>query len=155
MALRKCKNCALVKDSICRLFNEPIDPEQCCPKFTEILYECEMCGKPLLPNQVVITLDKNIDRYRLICMTCAVEHNQCKTCRYSSSCMFETDPSSTPKTVNKTVSQGNMTSYITVPNPDRIEEICNRKNCPCFDQKIGCKRQNHGCVSWEANYKNA
>lgn len=145
-SLTSCKNCVLNHSNICAIFKEPVNPNSTCPKFTNQLFICDICGSQMLPKDVI--LSQNEDNYDIVCQNCAKEYGKCSTCANSSVCDFETNPINIPKYVNQTVRQGNMVAQTTVKNPSRVDETC-RKNCPCFDQILGCLKENRTCGKWE------
>lgn len=111
---------------------------------------CEFCGREVPSNQIVVDVDST-ERVHLVCTECIQYWDTCPTCVNGMHCAFDEDQSGIPKAVMKTVQQGNMVMQAQVRNPELIEKTC--KTCPCFDEKIGCARQNMWCGSYEPPYQ--
>ena len=106
---------------------------------TNIVNYCDICGRPV-PRGIVITQEE--DKIQLMCPACANAAGTCATCLYGVDvyCYFETDPSPTPKTVTKTIRNGNMQFIAQVKNPDRVRETCQKCQCS-FGTDFECQRQ--------------
>ena len=144
--LKKCKTCGfLVQGSgKCRITGQVKQAEDFCDKHNYNPPVCSRCG--------AYTLQPIIEDDKYLCHKCAEEIEGCSGCSASSTCEFETNPSVTPKYVQKQIRQGNMVSVQTVKNSKRIEECC--VNCVCWNSAFNdCDRQFNYCPnhSWNAS----
>lgn len=137
--MKQCKRCALNTTNGCLIFKHQVNPEDCCPKYTSELFTCDFCQRQIMPGDAILT-QKPDGSWEILCRDCAQHDGMCPTCAYGTVCDFETNPINIPKLVQ----QGNML----VKNPSRIAETC-RKNCPCFDQNLGCGKQNYICPNFQ------
>lgn len=97
--------------------------------------QCDFCGIDLTIGQATFTpTDKG---YIISCPQHTALFKTCGLCIYSQKCDFETNPSQTPKLIQKRIQQGLMTQVIQIKNPERIKETCAR-NCPCYDPEYQC-----------------
>lgn len=99
---------------------------------------CDICGIPVRQGLVITQEDGKI---QLMCPSCAAAADTCATCTYAPYCYFETDPSSIPKTVAKTVRNGNMQILTQIKNPDRVRVTCQKCQCS-FGKDFECQKQN-------------
>lgn len=145
-----CGDCALMSHNggICPIFKTPMPQDNsACPSFAQTIVNCSICNKLLRPLDAY--LDITIpEKLHWLCANCQSLTGHCATCTQSHECLFETDPSPLPKTIQKESRQGNMIQIATVKNPSRIEITC-KKGCPCFSEEFECLRQNNCC----SNYK--
>ena len=106
---------------------------------------CAICGKATPTRSMVICPEDTIS----ICPSCAESLSTCYTCVKAAYCDFESNPSTLPKIVQRTIQQGNMKTVIQVKNPERIVITC-QQNCACFDPEFGCAREfpGHTCGNY-------
>ena len=109
--------------------------------------QCETCGRPT--EQQVLCPDG--DKWHILCPSCATQLNTCAFCKKSNTCLFETDPSPLPKTIQKQFRQGPMITVTEVMNPERIRQTC-EKGCDCFDTDFECMRQFNYCERMDHVY---
>ena len=100
---------------------------------------CNYCGNP------ASTAVDNEGRHS--CIKCLQLFNTCHMCTERQKCDFETNPSSLPKQVQKTVRQGNMVMQTVEKNPARIDISC-KAGCLCFSEEFGCLKQNGTCGNY-------
>jgi hypothetical protein len=120
-----------------------------CPHWTRELVTCGRCNQIIPIRHYTLTYFSD-GTYKPICENCLKLSGHCGGCSKSTTCDFETNPSPTPKAVQKRIQQGNQIMVATVKNPDRIRETC-QKNCECFSEEFGCCRELNTC----GNYKGA
>lgn len=127
----------------------PIKPNDFCSYFTTETYTCGCCGHELPGHaQTIVVTDETATE---ICEQCNANSGKCITCINSQKCDFETNPSTLPKIIQKTIQQGNMTSVTQVRNPERIRITC-QNGCPCWSEDFDCYKQNHGtCPQYRMN----
>ena len=151
---RTCGECALMKHNggVCPVFNQSFDAnEPGCPKHALDLMTCELCGGLTLPAAAIIDLT-NQEEMHFYCDSCRQHVGHCPTCKHAKNCLFETDPSSLPKAIQREIRQGNMVQIMTVKNPERIRQTC-QKGCPCFSEEFGCLRQFNSCGNYKIVYE--
>lgn len=151
---RTCGDCALWQHNggTCPYFNEAFPATTlCCPKITSSVTSCDICGMLTIPRASFMDMT-DPDHPHTVCANCQQHFGKCPTCQHSQTCSFETDPSSLPKMVQKQTRQGNMVQIMTVPNPERIRQTC-QKGCPCFSEEFGCLRQNNSCGNHKIVYE--
>jgi hypothetical protein len=85
-----------------------------------------------------------------ICDQCNAASKTCATCKHTD-CLFQTDPSPIPKTVQKQFRQGNAVMITEIANPERIDKFC-RNKCICFNEELGCLKQNNTCGKYKMRY---
>ena len=102
--------------------------------------KCNYCGFDAHPS--VVNEDGSI-----MCANCFNATKTCAMCVHGNSCEFETNPDPTPKQVQQTIRQGNMTLQAIVKNPSRIETFC-AGGCPCFNPEFGCLKENGTCEKY-------
>lgn len=107
--------------------------------------QCSCCGKIFMPNEHITWYENNS-----YCDFCNTLFYHCSTCAQANKCDFETNPSSTPKTIQKQIRQENMVLQTTVKNPARIQLTCGN-GCKCWDEQIkDCGKTSTGCcVNWK------
>ena len=104
---------------------------------------CTYCGRPITGKQVFIEHDLQTP----FCQQCIHFFGGCPTCVRADVCDFETNPSQTPKLIQKRIQQGLMTQVIQIKNPERIKETCAR-NCPCYDPEYQCGKEFGTCRNY-------
>lgn len=143
----KCNTCILSDKNkkVCHLNGTPIDLDNDdCSKHTKTLNYCEICRSPVLPTGSILTYDDE-ERVHLICVNCHKLLSTCQACKKFENCEFENNPDPMPKSVMKTVRQGNMQMQAAVRNEERVKKFC--PTCECWDEEIGCLKEfNVGCI---------
>ena len=141
----KCARCGYLRDGQCTVFKEPRIPSaNACPAYSHYFEECHNCGQPTIPASLTL----NHETLKGYCPQCALTLYHCPTCAAGQSCEFETNPSPTPKYIQKQVRQGNVIATIQEKNPSRVAELC--KNCPCWnDKENACCKENNYCNKWK------
>lgn len=149
MPIRSCNNCGWAS----------LDPQKCqligyqyasnrnlsCPYWTQELPTCDRCHSIDASTSLHILPSGTIKR---LCRKCSALSGTCGDCASRTACDFETNPSPTPKTVQKRIRQGNGIAIVTEKNDKRVQETC-RKNCQCFDQESNsCNRENNCCDNY-------
>lgn len=146
--IKSCATCALRSPtSECRILHKPTNAHYICPQHIPLssYHTCHICGHLILSDAVL--LEKNSE-WRYYCKRCAKALETCATCSCSNLCDFQTNPSPIPPTIRKTIRQGNMTIQKDEINPERVAITC-QKNCKCFSEEFGCKKQNlQYCENW-------
>lgn len=138
---KTCGQCALYRQGACLMHQEPRNAEKdYCSKFTEKLYQCEICGNPILTP---ILLEVK-EAYKIVCGNCYGNIGTCHLCTEGSKCEFETNPSPLPKQVMKTIRQGNSVMQTTIRNPERERQFCH-EGCKCFNAEGYCNKQFNHC----------
>jgi hypothetical protein len=155
MPNKSCNTCgfASLNAQKCPVIGSPIDPSANynCPYWCSDLLHCENCGQIIATNPI-FTYSTIQEKYIVLCRDCQSKTNTCETCLEATKCDFETNPSPTPKAVQKTIKQGNFTSVGTVKNPERIRETC-QVNCRCFDAENGvCNKENGCCGKYKEKF---
>lgn len=145
--LKKCKTCGFLAQSSgkCRITGQVKKAEDFCDRHNYNPPVCSRCG--------VYTLQPIIEEDKYYCHKCADEIEGCPGCAHANHCEFETNPSATPKYIQKQVRQGPMIQQITVKNPKRVEEFCPK--CQCWNTTFNdCDRQFNYCPnhSWSASH---
>ena len=121
-----------------------------CPHWTRELVVCGRCNK-IIPIRNYCLTKFSDGTYKPICENCLKLSGACGGCLKSTTCDFETNPSPIPKAVQKRIQQSNQIMVVTVKNPDRIRETC-QKNCECFSEEFGCLRENGTCGNYEGAF---
>ena len=147
--LKYCESCAILdpKTNICRLTGQVMANRDYCSKHKTRVETCELCHRPTL-NTFFVRDGKN---WHSFCGECVKQLNTCSFCKKVNVCDFETNPSSLPKMVQQQIRQGNMISVMTVRNPERIRQTC-EKGCDCFSTKFGCMREFYYCERMDYVY---
>ena len=146
----KCARCGFLspKAPVCLLSGLKVDAaKDSCSKSSKNIQYCEICSNAIFPGAEIISMKD--DLVKIICPDCASSLNTCRLCVHSTSCAFETDPSSIPKYIEEKIRQGNIIQIKTVKNPERIEKLCKAK-CPCFSEENECSRQFNTCGKCES-----
>ena len=154
MYIKDCAHCALpaLNGGICPVFRtKPKDKDKSCPMFKFTVENCEVCGQSIITKTIIDIGEKGELHY--LCEECSKKTGTCFTCKMREECEFETNPSTIPKVIQQRIQQGPMTSIIQVKNPTRIEMFC--KNCKCFDEVLGCLKENNCCGRWDSCYINS
>ena len=148
--IKYCNTCAYLNSRTkkCTLTDLPTNPDvDFCSRHNTNPPVCATCGRYIIvPPNILPT-------GQLICPKCLIALSTCAGCRNNTNpCLFETDPSPTPKVVMQNVRKDNMTLQMQIRNPVRIDEICKQK-CPCFINNE-CNKQfnycaNHKCIIQE------
>lgn len=118
-----------------------------CPHWIRELVVCGQCNQIIPIHNYCLTKFSD-GTHKPICENCLKLSGTCGGCSKSTTCDFETNPSPIPKAVQKRIQQSNQIMVVTVKNPDRIRETC-QKNCECFSEEFGCCRELNTC----SNYK--
>ncbi len=141
-----CNSCQLLDQNTrdkCLLTGFKVNPsEEYCSKHSSSISQCEICGKILIRQGVVI------EGPHLLCDTCNQQVNHCNTCGHAAHCIFNED--STPpqqKFVQQQVRQGNTIITQQVRNPAIVDKTC-RKGCKCFNSQFGCMRDQGICPQY-------
>ena len=139
---RTCKECAYFDDMRCKISGQPaISHNIACASFSSKRYECDICHRQIHHTEVIYDSKSN----KIVCSDCCNRLSTCDNCHNGHLCLFETDPSTLPKQVQKQYRQGNMIGQTIVKNPDRIRETC-QKGCPCWDAETeSCNKQLRYC----------
>lgn len=143
--IQNCKTCTLLvskgNDKFCGLSHYKVDPEtDYCSRHPNTALTCEICGSILLSSSIIDLVD---DTPHIICPQCLNLLGTCNLCDHAKVCVFESSPSTLPKTIYKTIQHGPMQATVEVMNPDRIQETC-KKECTCWDDECGCLRAQPG-----------
>lgn len=152
---KHCNTCKLLVSQngkqFCGLGRYQVTPEaDYCSRHRDTLDTCEICGAVLIEPGII---DMQDGSPHLICSSCLSKMKTCALCDRTKECLFETSPSTTPKVVNKVISQGPMQVTTNVMNPDRIQETC-KTDCPCWNDELGCLRKTttQTCGQWAYTY---
>ena len=152
MPTKSCLNCAFrtLNPQQCPIIGHRYteDRNQVCPYWVNELPKCEVCGK-IVPDSMFT--QKSDGSWIRICKNCQSKSGTCGGCSKSTACDFETNPSPTPKAVQKRIQQGNQIVVTTVKNDERINETC-AKNCECFGHETRTCCREYNCCK---NYKDA
>lgn len=143
-----CACCDKIKE-MCLYYGTHIDiAKDFCSKHADSLEFCDICGKPIVTSSFLQQDDEG--NWVKICNQCNNLLNTCQLCTCAHVCEFETNPDPMPKTIVKTIQQGNMVMQTQIKNPDRIAKFC--YGCPCWmgdgidacgkEFNIGCCKQN-------------
>ena len=146
MIQNKCRTCALLNNSqVCRLHKiKRVPDKDFCSDFTSQLHICEICKNETL-NPI---LAPDGDKWHILCEKCGSHLNVCTFCKNNKICDFETNPSSIPKYIQKKTPMGT----VTVRNPARVAETC-QKNCPCYNPNFECQKYFNCCNNISHIYK--
>ena len=115
----------------------------------EIL-KCNYCGRPHLENAIIsANPDPEAESaWFIMCADCFQQTKTCTMCICAKACNFETSTDPSPKQVQQTIRQGNMTIQSIVKNPDRIEKTC-KNDCKCWSDDFGCLKENGTCGQYK------
>lgn len=130
--------------SKCLLTGFRIEPHtEYCSKHQSSVEKCEICGKMLVRQGVII------EGPHLICDSCNENIGHCATCTYGHNCQFNADPTPGPqKFIQQQIRQGNTIISQTVRNPAIVEKTC--KKCKCYDsQNNQCFRDFTACGQYQ------
>ena len=146
MSNKTCGDCALYASGLCRMTGLTVNAEtDYCSKCVFSLPTCDLCGQETLNVIYDVT---NPDKILKVCQSCSEKSGTCATCKHGTTCDFNTNPSPTPKMVQKQIRQGSTTMITQIPNPDRIRETC-QNGCKCYIEDFGCCRQFNTCENYE------
>lgn len=141
MMQNKCRTCGLLdkQQQVCRLYGVKRNPnEDFCSDYTSQPPQvCEQCNKETIAP--VYTSDET-KKWHILCEKCGISLNTCAFCKNNKKCDFETNPSLLPKIIQQRTPIG----VITVRNPARVAETC-QKNCPCYSPNFECMREFNCC----------
>ena len=149
MSDKSCATCGFrsLNPQQCPVINyQYLDKEdEVCPYWVDQVMKCEYCGQVVFNYAILETSDGS---WKCLCEQCSGLSGSCRMCSKSTTCDFETNPSSIPKAVQKQIRQGNMITVMTVKSDERIAETC-AKNCDCFDRENNiCLRENGTCGNY-------
>ena len=154
MPTKSCFNCGYRTLNLqqCPLINYQYteDRNVSCPYWVAELVTCAVCGNVIPKKNYCLTYFKD-GSWKPTCDNCLKLSGTCRGCSKSSTCDFETNPSSIPKAVQKRIQQGNQIIVTTVKNDERVNETC-AKNCECFDHETRTCCREYNCCK---NYKDA
>ena len=151
MIKKYCRTCRILdpRQNVCQLSGQPINPDtDYCTKHKDHIDICELCHRPTLDTYFV----RDGENWHTFCGECVHKLNSCVFCKKSATCDFDTNPSSLPKMVQQQIRQGNMVSVMTVKNPERIRQTC-EKGCDCFSPELGCMREFNYCERMDYVYE--
>lgn len=149
-----CGQCALwqPESKTCRLYKGITrNSQDSCPEGTSKLEKCDICGREILPSQIIIDMGLEHTTH-IICPNCDQIYYTCNTCAQSLICDFETNPIDLPKQIQQQMQTGNGYIVTTVKNPSRIEKTC-KVNCTCWNEENGCLKQNNYCNKHQILWK--
>lgn len=151
MPTKTCFNCGYhdLNPTQCQLIGTPYG-QSACPYHTTELVHCANCGNIIPIKHYTLTMYSD-GQYKPICENCLKLSGHCGGCSKSTTCDFETNPSPTPKAVQKRIQQGNQIMVATVKNEERIRETC-AKNCECFSAEFGCCRELNTCGNYKGGF---
>lgn len=145
-----CNSCAYLSQDRqhCALTSWVVNPsENSCFRHSRSITVCDVCGSIILGSKI-IELNKS-NQWHIICPTCNQKMGTCQICDKSGECLFQTDPSSLPKSVQKTIRQGNMVMQTAVRNPEREKITCTKCNCWRDDE---CMKESGWCENYYHTY---
>mgnify|MGYP007025963590 CR=1 FL=1 len=139
---RTCNECVYCRGTACGISGQPTSSETfACSQFSNQRYDCDICHRQILHSEVIYDSKTN----KIVCSNCCDRLSSCDNCNHGHICLFETDPSTLPKQVQKQFRQGNMIGQTIVKNPDRIAITC-KKGCPCWNAETeDCNKPLHYC----------
>lgn len=111
--------------------------------------QCDVCNRYINGKCVLVPENEDFgetnqnDVWYGLCNGCAGHLGQCGTCYEAQFCLFESSPSTLPKTIQKQFRNGPMIQLMEVRNPDRVAETC-AQGCKCYDGE-GCMREYGRC----------
>lgn len=149
-----CGQCVLKSQDgqTCRLTNRPItDPQHSCASGTTYFEKCDICGRVILPNSIIIDMGLDHETH-IICQTCNQNYYSCNTCGQKDICDFETSSIDLPKQIQQQLKTEQGYFVTTIRNPERVRETC-EKGCKCFDKENGCLRQSNYCKNHSIKWK--
>ena len=141
-----CNSCVLkTQDGFhCDLTNWEIKPlEDSCFRHTRSFTSCELCNMPITGKKYLEFIN---DEYHVLCASCSSKMYTCQLCGEGQQCLFLTDPSPIPKTIMKTIQQGNMVMQTQVRNPEREKITCTK--CICWIESE-CQKENGRCKNFK------
>lgn len=150
MNINHCGSCGLYRsiqknqNKICIIDHQPHEPDYYCGNHTNQPTICDMCGCIILDRRGIITKNKT-DNFILICEDCYNTLGTCGTC--TQDCSLEKD-NTMPRTVMKTVRQGNMTMQTQVLNPDLVAKHC--PSCKCYRNNQCLRQKGSSCDKYES-----
>lgn len=151
--LKQCSNCGFrtLNPQQCPVIGyDYADPASSCPHHVYELVHCSFCDA-IIPKPHYTLIHSVDNSWKPICDNCFKLSGHCGGCSKSTTCDFETNPSTIPKAVQKTFQQGPQTITTMVKNPTRIDITC-RVNCQCFSEEFGCLRENNTCGKYESRF---
>lgn len=151
MTIKTCGECALMKlaGGTCPIFREFVEKEKpACPRFKRELNNCDMCGQPILGEEVIYLNPGNQTQIRVYCEQCSNQVGKCPSCANTNLCDFQTNPSPIPQIIQKETRQGNAIMMTHIKNPERVKITC-EANCKCFDSEYGCMKEEGFCFNWK------
>lgn len=143
-----CNTCAYLipNQNICALTHQQKNPDKdYCSEHRKELTLCETCKNPVI-KPILTSFNPEDTKYFSLCAKCNEASGSCSLCAYGQKCEFEQNPSPTPKQIVKTIRQGNSVMQTTIPNPERIRELCAGK-CKCYNEEFHCNRQFNCCAN--------
>lgn len=150
MSNKTCETCGFrtLNPQQCPLIGyQYTDLRKTCPYWVAEVTHCSYCNA-VIPDRHYALIHSNDGSWKPVCGKCLKLSGTCGSCVNSQVCDFETNPSTIPKAVQKTIQQGNMTTVTTIPNPTRIDITC-RVNCQCFSEEFGCLKENGTCRKYK------
>lgn len=154
MPTKSCFTCALrtLNPQQCPLigYSYTEDRNQVCPYWIDELVYCAKCGN-IIPTPHYPLTHYSDGTWKPTCENCLKLSGTCGGCSNSTTCDFETNPSTIPKAVEKRFQQGSQIIVAQVKNPSRIESTC-RVNCQCFSEEFGCCREHNTCGNYEGAF---
>lgn len=154
MPTKSCFTCAFrtLNPQQCPLigYSYTEDRNQVCPYWVDELVYCAKCGN-IIPTPHFPLTHYSDGTWKPTCENCLKLSGTCGGCLNSTTCDFETNPSTIPKAVEKRFQQGNQIIVTQVKNPLRIDSTC-RVNCQCFSEEFGCCREHNTCGNYEGAF---
>lgn len=148
MSDKTCATCGFrtLNPQQCPLISYPYtnSEDEVCPYWVDQVIKCDYCGQVIFKYAI---LEASDGTWKCLCEQCSGLSGSCRMCSKSTTCDFETNPSSIPKAVQKQIRQGNMITVQTIKNPARTDATC-RVNCQCFSEEFGCLRENGTCGNY-------
>lgn len=140
----------------CRLTGIKVTADEYCSKGNfmdkDNINICEICGNPIQEPAERVVVEIIDGKLHTICGTCMEHHlKTCKVCDNRNRCDFETNPSTLPKTIQKSVQNGPMHMVTQVRNPERIKITC-EKGCGCWNKEGYCNRDYQCCGNYKQTY---
>lgn len=110
------------------------------------IYTCDICGKPLYPNNTILTATADNEWVR-IHYACYDQYiGKCATC---SACQCKLDQDHTaPKYIMSPVRRGNMIIQTQILNPLLVDKYC-RAGCLCWNQTSCVRQTGLGCQNYK------
>ena len=113
--------------------------------------QCALCNSPIPTKAATYTLNEDEEKILITCPRCTTILGTCGECTNSNSCDFETNPSKTPKIVQRKIQQGPITQVVQIKNPDRVKEPC-EKNCACYNSEYECGKAFGICGKFSSKF---